>query len=64
MQKNGSIVLTNQELSSIRNGHLPTRIFEAWGLTLEDIRGKIATGEVTVMEDSPYRPEQEDGLGY
>lgn len=64
MQKNGSIVLTHQELTSISNGTLPRRIGESWGLTLEEIRGKIATGEVTVIEDSPHHPEQEDGFGY
>lgn len=44
MEKNGKITLTSEELKLIREGVLPTRISDTWGLTLEEAKAMVNQG--------------------
>lgn len=44
MEKNGKIVLTPEELKDIREGTLPKRVAEQWGLTIQEARDMVNQG--------------------
>jgi hypothetical protein len=49
MEKQGNLLLTNEELTQIKAGILPHRIFETWGLSLNELIDMISNGEYKVM---------------
>jgi hypothetical protein len=49
MEKQGNLLLTNEELTQIKAGILPPRIFETWGLSLNELIDMISSGEYRIM---------------
>lgn len=49
LEKSGRIMLTADELKSIRSGFLPDRIHKEWGLTLAEAREMVMFGCYTVV---------------
>ena len=65
IEKNSSLVLTESEFHSLKQGILPYRLYNVWGMTLEESLHCIATGQYTLLRaDSSSEQEafQRDNL--
>lgn len=50
MEKNGSLKLSPEEVKQIREGVVPDRIKDSWGLSLEELSVMIAAGDYQSTE--------------
>lgn len=50
MEKSGRILITPEELKSIRSGTVPDRITKEWGLTLAEAREMVMFGCYEILK--------------
>jgi hypothetical protein len=57
LEKTGNVVLTEEELITVKRGTMPKRILNEWGLSLSELQSIIASGSYktigTSSTDSP-----------
>lgn len=50
MQKNGTLILSQEDIASIKQGVLPQHLHDNWGLTLSELQ--------VMIEASLYQPNE------
>ena len=59
MEKNSSVVLTQDEIKQINNNEGPSRLQATWGFTIEELQAILKSGNFTTMAWSISEPGTE-----
>lgn len=52
MEKRGNLLLTKEELIEIKAGIVPARIFETWGLSIDELIDMISSGNYQLISSA------------